>query len=93
MSKYAILLSFYSDLNKFHNLNHQKESTKEKKATVYDNALEPYKEYLEIYFYQYKTLSDAKKGLGKNLTLLILFVKHIVIKKWIIDWYIFKKKL
>ena len=79
MSKYPILLSFYSDLNKFHNLNHQKESTKQKKATVYDNALEPYKEYLEIYFYQYKTLSDAKKELGKNITLLILSLKHIVI--------------
>ena len=40
MSKYAILLSFYSNLNKFHNLNLQKESTKEKKVTVYDNASE-----------------------------------------------------
>ena len=31
MSKYWILLSFYSDLNKFDNLNPQKESKKKKK--------------------------------------------------------------
>ena len=49
-SKYLILLSFYSNLNKFNNLNPQKESTKEKKATVYDNASELYNEYLEILF-------------------------------------------
>ena len=30
-SKYPILLYFYSDLNKFNNLNPQKEETKEKK--------------------------------------------------------------
>ena len=46
MSKYPILLSFYSDVNKFNNLNPQKESTKEKKVTVYDNAPELYNEYL-----------------------------------------------
>ena len=34
-SKYPILLLFYSDLNKFNNLNPQKETTKEKKATVW----------------------------------------------------------
>ena len=33
MSKYQILLSFYRDLNKFNNLNPQKEHTKGKKVT------------------------------------------------------------
>ena len=33
-----------------------------KKNTVYNNASELYNEYLEIYFNQYTTLSDAKKG-------------------------------
>ena len=47
-SKYPILLSFYSDLIKFHNLNPQKESRKERKTNVDDNASELYKEYLEI---------------------------------------------
>ena len=41
-SKYPILFSFYSDLNKFNDLNPQKESTKGEKAIVYDNALELY---------------------------------------------------
>ena len=49
-SKYSILLSLYSDLNKFNTLNIEKEITKENKATVYNNALELYNEYLEIYF-------------------------------------------
>ena len=39
-SKYLFLLSFYSDLNKFNNANLQKESAKERKVRVYDNALE-----------------------------------------------------
>ena len=55
------MLSFYSNLNKFNNLNPQNESTKEKKATVYDNASELYNEYSKSYFAEYKTLSDAKK--------------------------------
>ena len=41
-SKYPILFSFYSDLNKFNDLNPQKESTKGEKAIVYDNASELY---------------------------------------------------
>ena len=64
MSKYPILLSFYSDLHKFHNPNPQKESTKDKKATMYDNASELYNEYLKIYFDEYKALSNAKKRVG-----------------------------
>ena len=48
MSKYPILLSFYSDLIKFHNLNPQKQSRKERKTNVDDNASELDKEYLEI---------------------------------------------
>ena len=63
--KYAILLSFYSNLNKFHNLNLHKESTKEKKVTVYDNPSELNNEHLEIYFEKHKTFSDAKKRVGK----------------------------
>ena len=54
-------LSFYSDLNKFNHLNPPKGSIKEKNATVYDNASEIYNEYLEIYFNEYKPLSDAQK--------------------------------
>ena len=49
-SKYPILLSFYNNLNKFHNLNLQKESTKDKNMTVYDNVSELNNGYLEIYF-------------------------------------------
>ena len=45
-SKYPFLLSFYSDLNKFNNLNSPKESTKERKVSVYDNPSELYNEYL-----------------------------------------------
>ena len=51
---------FYTELNKFDSLNPRKGRTLEKK-TVYDNASELYNEYLEIYFNQYMTLSDAKK--------------------------------
>ena len=40
MSKYPILLSFYSNLNKFNNLNPQKGRTKDKKAAVYNNTSE-----------------------------------------------------
>ena len=60
-SKYPFLLSFYSDLNKFNNLNPQKESTKERKVSVYDNASQLYSECLGVCFDQYMTLSDAKK--------------------------------
>ena len=52
---------FYSELNKFNSINPWKEQTKDKKATVYDNALKLYNEYLEIYLNQYMTISDAKK--------------------------------
>ena len=34
-SKYSILLSFYSNLNKFNNVNPQQESTKEKSDCVW----------------------------------------------------------
>ena len=46
--------------------------------TVYDNALELYNEYLDIYFDEYKALSDAKKGkLGNKYDPINLFLKHI----------------
>ena len=41
------LTSFYNELNKFYSLKPQKESTKEKKATLYDNASGIYDIYLE----------------------------------------------
>ena len=52
---------FYSELNKFNSLNPQKGCTKEKTKAVYNNASELYNGYLEIYFNQYMTLSDATK--------------------------------
>ena len=58
-SQYPILLSFYSDLFKFNNLNPQNKITNKKKGTMYDNASELYNEYLQIYFDEYKALSDA----------------------------------
>ena len=58
--KYTVLLSFYSDLNKF-NLNPRKWYTKDKKLTAYDNALELYNEYVKGYLNENKILSDAKK--------------------------------
>ena len=60
VSKYPILFLFYSKLNKSNNMNPRKGPTKDKKMTEYDNASELYNEYLEIYFNQYMTLSDAK---------------------------------
>ena len=56
MSKYPILFSFYSELNKFNNINPGKGGTKDKKVTVYDNASELCNEYVEIDFSQYMTL-------------------------------------
>ena len=35
------------------------------KVTLYDNASELYNEYLEVYFDEYKTPSDAKKRIVK----------------------------
>ena len=61
MSKYQILLSFYMDLNKFNNLNPQKEHTKGKKVTGYDDESKLYKVFLEIYFDEYRALSDDEK--------------------------------
>ena len=58
-SQYPILLSFYSDLFKFNNLNPQNKITNKKKGTMYDNASELYNEYLQIYFDEYRALSDA----------------------------------
>ena len=45
VSKNPILFSFYSELNKFNNINLRKGHTKDKKATVYDNVSELYNEY------------------------------------------------
>ena len=76
--KYPILLSFYSDLNKFKNPNPQKESTNEKKKTTvyYDNASELYNEYLEIYLDEYKALSDVqKRNLGNKYDPINLFIE------------------
>ena len=51
-----------------------------KKNTVYNNASELYNEYLEIYFSQYTTLSDAKKGkLDDNYDPENLFLKDMII--------------
>ena len=76
MTKYPILLPFYSNLNKFNNLNSPEESTKEKNATVYDNALELYNEYLGIYFNQYYALPDAnKRKLGQKYDLIKSFLE------------------
>ena len=82
MSKYPILLSFYSDLIKFHNLNPQKQSRKERKTNVDDNASELYKEYLEIQFGDYKTLSDAKKVLGNKYNSINLFFESYNYEIW-----------
>ena len=71
------LLSFYSDLNNFNNLNPQKESIKERNVSAYDNASELYNEYLQIYFDQYITLTGARKKIWViNIILLIYFLKH-----------------
>ena len=57
--KYSILLSFYSNLNKFNNLNPQKVSTKEKKVTtVHDNASE-LNIILLIYFLKHIIMIDV----------------------------------
>ena len=60
-SKHPIFLSFNNELNKFNSLNPWKGCTKDKKATLYNNASELYNEYLENYYDQYMDLSDAKK--------------------------------
>ena len=39
-SKFKVLTSFYNELNRFYRLISQKESAKEKKATVYNNVSE-----------------------------------------------------
>ena len=45
---------------------------------MHENASGIYNEYLEIYFNEYKALSDAQtKKLGENMILLIYFSKHI----------------
>ena len=49
-SKFRFFTSFYNELNRFYRLIPQKESTKQKKTTVYDNGSEMYNEYLETYF-------------------------------------------
>ena len=75
-SIYPILLSFYSNLNKFNNLNPQKQSTNWKKATLYDNTSELYNEYLEIYFDEHNVLSDGqKRKLGKKYDSINLFLE------------------
>ena len=71
---------FYSELNKFNSINPWKEQTKDKKATVYDKALKLYNEYLEIYFNQYMTISDAKKeGWVTIMILKIYFLMNMII--------------
>ena len=75
-SKYPILFSLCSELNKFNNINPRKRQ-KDKKATAYDNASELYNEYLEIYFTRYMTISDAKK---KESWVIIMILKNK--KEW-----------
>ena len=83
MLKYAVLLSFYTDLNKFDNLNSQQESTRERKETVYENASELYNEYLVIHFDEYKSLSDAKKReLGNKYGPINLFLEKYNYDIW-----------
>ena len=54
-----------------------------KKATVNDNALELYNEYLEIYFDEYKAFSNAKKGKsGNKYDPIILFLKTYNYNIW-----------
>ena len=49
---------------------------KEKKETVYDNASELYSVYLEVYFDEYKALSDAqKRNLGNKYNPINLFLQ------------------
>ena len=63
-------------MNKFNKLNPQEENTKERKVSVYGNASEPYNEYLEIYFDQCMTLSNArKKDLGNKCNSINLFLE------------------
>ena len=83
MLKYAILLSLYTDLNKFDNLNSQQESTRERKETVYDNVSELYNEYLVIHFDEYKALSDSKKReLGNKYGPINLFLEKYNCDIW-----------
>ena len=56
--KFKVLPSFY---NEFYRLVTKKESTKEKKQIVFDNAPQMYNEYRKTYFNQYMALSDHKK--------------------------------
>ena len=74
-TKYPILPLLYINFN-LNNLNPQKESAKEKKVTVCDNASELYNEYLEIYFDEYKALSGShKRNLGNKYDPTNLFLE------------------
>ena len=75
---YLLLFSFYSNLNKFNNLNQRKENNKEEKRSVYNNASELYRDYLEIYFDEYKVFSNGKKSRVINIILLIYLLKHVI---------------
>ena len=58
-----------------YSLKPQKEVTKERKVTVYDNASEMYNEYLQTYFVQYMALSENKKSkFGNKYSPVNLFV-------------------
>ena len=66
---------FFYEPNKFNNLKPENRRTKDTKATVYDNTSELYNVYLEIYFDQYMSLSDAKeRKLGKQCDSKTLFI-------------------
>ena len=78
-SKYKVLTSFYNELNKFYSLKTQKESTKERKATVYDIGSEMYNEYLGTYFDQYMALSDNRKSKLGN--------KYYPVNLFLVDTY------
>ena len=53
----------------------KKESIKERKAIVFDDASKMYNEYLETYFDQYMALSDNKKSkLGNRYDPVNLFL-------------------
>ena len=67
-------------MNNVNNLKSKKGPRKEDKKIVHANASELYKDYLEIYFNQCMTFSDAKKERCIiNMITLFDFLKQIII--------------
>ena len=77
---YSFLIGYFNNIDKFNKLKPKKKRNKAKKANVFDTASELYNDLLEIYFYKYKALSDAKiESLVINMRLLIYFLKYTII--------------